>query len=96
MARRQAIKREATQQPAASVQDSLKADEASCAQHDQPVSTGNTISLDDSSDVTMTDGLVDEGYQIGNGKKMSGKSYNSVRSSCLLLIRRFPTRSYHA
>jgi len=74
MARQQPIKRELTQQPAVVMKDSFPANDETQAQHDQPISTGNTIVLDDSSEMTMTDGQVDEGYQTGHGNKKSGES----------------------
>ncbi len=69
MARRQPVKREVTQQPATVTQDSFAASGENHIQQDQPISTGKTILIDDSSDVTMTDSLVDEGYQTGQGNQ---------------------------
>lgn len=74
MARRQSIKREFTQQPAIKMPDSFAPNKETHIQQDQLVSTGNTILLDNSSDVTMTDSLVDEGYQTGQGNKKISKS----------------------
>lgn len=74
MARRQSVKRESTQQPAVVPQDSFATNNENQTQQDQSVSTGNTILLDDSSEMTMTDSLVDEGYHTGQGNKTISKS----------------------
>jgi len=74
MARRQPIKREFTQQPATVTQDNFAVNDENHINQDQPTSTGNTILIDDSSDVTMTDSLVDEGYQTGQGNQKPSKS----------------------
>lgn len=42
---------------------------------EQPVSSGDTIAID--SDVTMTDGRADEGYQTNHENKKTGKILTS-------------------
>lgn len=74
MARRQPLKREFTQQPAIIMPDSFAPNNETQIQQEQLISTGNTILLDNSSDVTMTDSVVDEGYQTGQGNKKISKS----------------------
>lgn len=44
---------------------------------EHPVSSGDTIAMD--FDVTMTDGLVDEGYHTNHENKMTGK-FRSLES----------------